>query len=69
MLTPCRQEGEEMEIAGTKFLAGWVARLRTRFLGPVVPAAHLPTHCKNYPDSEGAMAQWPIRINFSVPGF
>jgi hypothetical protein len=31
--------------AGTKILAGWVVRLRTRSLGAVVPAAILPTHC------------------------
>jgi hypothetical protein len=29
-----------------EILAGWVARLQTRFLGAVVPAALLPTHCK-----------------------
>ncbi len=45
-----------------EILEGWVARLQTRFLGAVVPAAQLPTHSDEHLGSAVRMSQWPGRV-------
>jgi len=53
--------------AVAQVLAGWVERLRTRFLGAVVPAAQLPTHSESNLDSIGLATLWAGRFkNFGT---
>lgn len=66
-----RERGKNSELP--KILAGWVVRLQTRFLGAVVPAAQLPTHCGKKFLNPGCAPQWAggfkfFRTRVVVPG-